>query len=131
MSIGNNGGQPTAYKDEYAEQARKLCLLGYTDLELADFFSVCEATINNWKHAHPQFLESIKSGKVFADTDVVTSLHDKAIDGDTTAMIFWLKNRQPKKWRDKQEIDMTAKVTTHQYEITTKDDDPDIGFTES
>jgi hypothetical protein len=105
------GGQPTAYKDVYAEQARKLCLLGYTDLEMADFFSVCEATINNWKLAHPEFLESIKKGKVFADTDVVTSLHDKALDGDTTAMIFWLKNRQPKKWRDKQEIKQEVNVT--------------------
>ena len=111
MSIGNNGGQPTAYKPEYPEQARKLCLLGYTDLELADFFSVCEATINNWKIAHPEFLESIKSGKVFADTDVVSSLHDKAIDGDTTAMIFWLKNRQPKMWRDKQEIKQELTVS--------------------
>jgi len=126
------GGHPTDYKPEYAEQARKLCLLGYTDKELADFFEVVEATINNWKHAHPEFLESIKNGKVFADTDVVTSLYDKATDGDTTAMIFWLKNRQPKKWRDKQEIDMTADVTTHQYEITTKEDiDDGIGFTES
>jgi hypothetical protein len=111
MSIGNNGGRPTDYDKAYPEQARKLCLLGYTDLEMADFFSVCEATINNWKIAHPEFLESIKKGKVFADTDVVTSLHDKALDGDTTAMIFWLKNRQPKKWRDKQEIKQEVNVT--------------------
>lgn len=125
------GGRPSDYKPEYAEQARKLCLLGYTDKEMGDFFTVTEQTINNWKIDHPEFFESIKKGKVFADTDVVTSLHDKAIDGDTTAMIFWLKNRQPKKWRDKQEIDMTADVTTHQYEITTKDDDSDVGFIES
>ena len=27
---------------------------------------------------------------------------------DTTAAIFWLKNRQPKKWRDKQEVEHTG-----------------------
>ena len=61
------GGHPTDYKPEYPEQARKLCLLGYTDVELAGFFEVCERTINNWKVEHPEFLQSIKSGKVEAD----------------------------------------------------------------
>ncbi len=38
-----------------------------TDEELGQFFGVCERTINNWKTAHPQFLQSIKRGKVIAD----------------------------------------------------------------
>ena len=122
--------RPTDYREEYAEQARKLCLLGYTDKQLADFFNVSEQTINTWKIKHPQFLESIKRGKEIADVNVVESLYKRAIgieydeielktDGkvkskrvvkkfippDTTAQIFWLKNRQPKSWRDKQEID--------------------------
>ncbi|MFQ0999781.1 hypothetical protein [Gilliamella sp. BG6] len=122
--------RPTNYREEYAEQARKLCLLGYTDKQLADFFNVSEQTINTWKTKHPQFLESIKKGKEIADVNVVESLYKRAIgieyeevelktDGankskrvikklippDTTAQIFWLKNRQPQKWRDKQEID--------------------------
>ena len=122
--------RPTNYRNEYAEQARKLCLLGYTDKQLADFFNVCEQTINTWKIKYPEFLGSIKKGKEFADTKVVESLYKRAIgieyeevelktDGqnkskrvvkklippDTTAQIFWLKNRQPKSWRDKQEID--------------------------
>jgi len=29
---------------------------------------------------------------------------------DTTAAIFWLKNRQPAKWREKQEVETTIKV---------------------
>ncbi|KAF1026169.1 MAG: hypothetical protein GAK29_01431 [Acinetobacter bereziniae] len=118
-------GRPTKYKEEYNEQAYKLCLLGHTDAELASFFEVSEATINNWKIDFPSFLESIKKGKEFADVDVVQSLYKRAtgmkltkqvvkesgivevedeIAPDTTAMIFWLKNRQPKKWRDKQDI---------------------------
>lgn len=122
--------RPTNYRNEYAEQARKLCLLGYTDKQLADFFGVNERTINRWKSDYPEFCQSIKKGKELADINVVESLYKRAIgieyeevelktDGqnkskrvvkklippDTTAQIFWLKNRQPKSWRDKQEID--------------------------
>lgn len=125
--------RPTKYQEAYAEQARKLCLLGYTDAELADFFEVSEATINNWKLEHPEFLESIKKGKAVADGDVASNLYHRAmgytakekreektaegfkevdaekhIPGDVTAMIFWLKNRQKDKWREKQEVNHTS-----------------------
>lgn len=125
--------RPTKYQEVYAEQARKLCLLGYTDVELADFFEVSEATINNWKHEFPEFLESIKKGKAVADGEVAAKLFHRAtgyehpeddirtVDGsivitptvkhyapDTTAAIFWLKNRQPKTWRDKQEVEQSG-----------------------
>lgn len=55
---------------EFNEQARKLCLLGATDSELADFFGVCERTINNWKSEFPAFLQSIDAGKISADAIV-------------------------------------------------------------
>lgn len=125
--------RPTKYQEAYAEQARKLCLLGYTDAELADFFEVSEATINNWKQEHPEFLESIKKGKAVADGDVASNLYHRAmgytakekreektaegfkevdaekhIPGDVTAMIFWLKNRQKDKWREKQDVNHTS-----------------------
>ena len=125
--------RPTKYQEANAEQARKLCLLGYTDAELADFFEVSEATINNWKLDHSEFLESIKKGKAVADGDVASNLYHRAmgytakekreektaegfkevdaekhIPGDVTAMIFWLKNRQKDKWREKQDVNHTS-----------------------
>lgn len=129
MATKKRVGRPSRYKQEYAEQARKLCLLGHTDAELADFFGVAESTINKWKKDHSEFSESIKRGKAVADSEVAAKLFHRATgyehpeddikscDGriivtptikhyppDTTAAIFWLKNRQSKKWRDKQEI---------------------------
>ena len=125
--------RPTKYQEAYAEQARKLCLLGYTDAELADFFEVSEATINNWKLEYPEFLESIKKGKAVADADVSDRLYQRAMGfvapdidirvienrivetplkkyypPDTTAAIFWLKNRQKDKWREKQDVNHTS-----------------------
>jgi 5-methylcytosine-specific restriction endonuclease McrA len=71
-------GQPTKYKIEYNEQVRKLCLLGATDKDLANFFDVCEKTIDNWKNTESQFLQSLKDGKINADSDIATSLYKRA-----------------------------------------------------
>lgn len=123
-------GRPSRYKAEYAEQAYKFCLLGATDARLGEFFSVSEQTINAWKVAHPLFLESIKRGKEIADAEIAHSLFQRAkgysheavkifnnqgeiivepytehYPPDTGAAMAWLKNRQPKDWRDKQEIE--------------------------
>lgn len=125
--------RPTDYRQEYAEQAHKLCLLGFTDKQLAAFFDVNESTINRWKQKYPEFCKSIKSGKVVADAQVAESLFKRAtgievtevevrddgkkkvkrvtrkhIPPDPTAQIFWLKNRQPELWRDKPTVENSA-----------------------
>ena len=53
-------GRPTKYDPKYIEQVYKLCLLGATDSDMANFFNISEATLNNWKIEYPEFLESIK-----------------------------------------------------------------------
>jgi hypothetical protein len=128
------GGRPTLYRPEYAEQALKLCRLGATDKELADFFGVHVDTVDDWKKAQPQFLLSLKEGKGMADAEVANKLFKRATgyehaavkisaspDGkehvteyveryppDTTAAIFWLKNRRPDLWRDKVQNELTG-----------------------
>ena len=117
-------GRPTKYRAVFAEQARKLCDLGATDAQLADFFGVCETTINTWKQEHPKFLASIKEAKECSDEEVVRALRKRAIgcsvpDSDvrvvngeltvtplrkhyppeTAACMAWLHNRQPGRWR--------------------------------
>ena len=136
FAVGNpGGGRPSVYKDEYAELAYNYCLLGAIDEELAGFFGVSETTINNWKKEHNDFSLALKRGKEIADARVAQALFHRAtgyshedIDikmyeggiietpytkhypPDATSAIFWLKNRQPKKWRDKQ-------VTEHEGAI--------------
>lgn len=129
-------GRPSKYKPEFAAQAAKLCELGATDAQLADFFCVSVSTVNLWKVQHPEFSESIKVPKDQADERVEQSLYRRALGyehdevdirvvanaivttpirkyypPDSTAMIFWLKNRKSTEWRDKQEQEHSGSVT--------------------
>lgn len=123
-------GRPTKYREEFAEQAYKLCLLGATDQEMADFFGVVLSTLNLWKLEVPEFSESITQGKTLADANVAERLYQRAMGythpedkifndsgtplivptlkhypPDTQAASLWLRNRQSAKWRDKQDVE--------------------------
>jgi hypothetical protein len=131
-------GRPTDFDPAYVEQAAKLCALGATDDEMADFFGIHRATLYRWKLDHPEFCDAIKSAKDIADERVERSLYQKATGynfteeqaikikkaqheeeievvevtkhspADTTAAIFWLKNRRKDLWRDKQEHELSG-----------------------
>ncbi|MDG6346377.1 helix-turn-helix domain-containing protein [Glaesserella parasuis] len=142
-STSKGRGRPTKYKSEYTTQVEKLCLLGATDKDIADFFDVDEATINRWKLEHSDFCESIKKGKMLADANVAERLYKRALGyeapdidirvienqivetplikhypPDPTSAIFWLKNRQPDKWRDKQIQEVSGTVTNQNINLS-------------
>ncbi len=121
-------GRPTKYKKDICEQATKLCAKGFTNQELADFFEVNIDTIYEWQKRHEAFSDALKSGKKYSDDKVMDSLYNRALGyefietkqedgdsgkkttittkqmaGDTTAQIFWLKNRRPDEWRNNPE----------------------------
>ena len=71
-------GRPSSFRPEFVEQARKLCELGATDLELADFFEVDVRTIYRWQAQEDAFCHALKAGKVAADERVTRSLYHRA-----------------------------------------------------
>lgn len=121
------------------EQAKKLCMLGATDSEIADFFEVDVRTIYRWKNENDEFCQALTVGKQAADARVVRSLYQRAVGyyvkeeqalkikkdqfeeeveivevekyvaPTDTSIVFWLKNRQPEAWRDKQQHELTGK----------------------
>lgn len=118
--------RPTKFNDSISELIVSLYEEGKTDAQVAEIVGVCEKTLNNWKGKHPEFLQALKRSKQAADELVEASLFRRAVgyshkavkilahEGqsweheylehyppDTTAAIFWLKNRQPDKWREK------------------------------
>lgn len=77
---------------------------GLTDEQLAGKLGINPATLYDWKNKYPKISEALKRGKEVVDYEVENALLNKALGGDTTAQIFWLKNRRPDKWRDKPEM---------------------------
>ena len=120
--------RPLTYRPEFCEQATKICALGATDPEIADFFEVNVRTVQRWRHDFPEFAEATRVGKDVADDRVERSLYHRAngytyetvkifmpagavepvivpytehIPPDPTSMIFWLKNRRRWQWSDR------------------------------
>ncbi len=125
--------RPSKFKPEFIAQAEKLCKLGATDMELADFFEVEVRTLYRWKAENAEFCQALKSGKDEADDRVERSLYARAngyehdevdirvVGGeivqtpirkyyppDTTAAIFWLKNRRAAEWREVKAVELTG-----------------------
>jgi len=124
--------RPEKWKPEYTRIAEHACKLGATDHDVADMLGVSVRTLYNWRLTKPELAKAMVSGKQPADDRVERSLYQRAIGyeqeevkifmpanatapvyakftakyaPDTTACIFWLKNRRPEQWRDKPEGD--------------------------
>lgn len=107
---------------------------GLTDEQLAHNMGISRDTLYAWKNKYPDISDALKRGKEVVDIQVENALLKRAlgydyqeervevsedkgrkvvqtikhIPADTTAGIFWLKNRRPDKWRDKPEPEADA-----------------------
>lgn len=77
---------------------------GLTDEQIAHNIGINTATLYDWKKKYPNISNALKKGKEVVDFAVENALLKKALSGDTTAMIFWLKNRKQLKWRDRHDV---------------------------
>lgn len=102
----------TTYKDWEAEE--KILLLqgwarnGLTNEQIASNMDIVVSTLWEWRKKSPKISNALKIGKDEADIQVENALYKAALEGNTTAMIFWLKNRRSKDWRDKIQQEVTT-----------------------
>ncbi len=106
---------------------------GLTNEQIAEKLGVSKTTFYKMLKEHSELSELLKKGKEVVDYEVENALLKKALgytvtlkkekvtkDGDvveieeeihipadTTAQIYWLNNRKPKQWRNKQEVDLS------------------------
>ena len=77
---------------------------GLTDEQIAKNIGIAVSTLYDWKSRFPEFSKALKKGKEVVDFEVENALLKSALEGNTTAQIFWLKNRKRDKWKDKPEL---------------------------
>lgn len=108
---------------------------GLIDEQIAENIGITTSTLYEWKKKYPEISETLKKGKEVVDIQVENALLKRALgytyeeiktengpDGtkktvtvkevvpDTTAQIFWLKNRRPDRWRDKQDVEHSGQI---------------------
>lgn len=118
-------GRESSFNYQVKRKILTLAKNGKTDAQIAEVIGIHPQTLRRWKGRFPAFVEALKESKQKADSLVEASLYRRAtgyyhpeeklfvVGGkikrvevlrhyppDTTAAIFWLKNRQPKAWRD-------------------------------
>ena len=125
-------GRPTKYKPEYVQFAKPLAKSGATDADLADAFQVRISTVRLWMNIYFEFSEAIRVEKDAANKRVERSLYERAngynyeavkvfmpagskqpvivhyiehCPPDVGAAFIWLKNRDPDRWRDVQNVE--------------------------
>lgn len=112
---------------------------GLTDEQIANNIGIRRPTLYDWKNKYPDISDSLKKGKEVIDRQVENALLKRAlgyeyvettkeltdlgltvtkqvikqVSPDTTAQIFWLKNRKPKEWRDKKETEVTGNLNVN------------------
>lgn len=127
--------RPEKWEDRFVAIAAAVCRLGATDEDLAGILGVSVRTVNYWKSSRPDFQAALKVGKEEADDRVQRALYHRAVGyeqdavkifmpagavepvyapykeriaPDTTAAIFWLKNRRPTEWRDRSAVELSG-----------------------
>ncbi|HIZ80703.1 MAG TPA: helix-turn-helix domain-containing protein [Candidatus Mediterraneibacter pullistercoris] len=105
---------------------------GLTDEQIAENIGVTAKTLYDWKKRYSNICESLKRGKEVVDRQVENALLKRALgytyeeityEGgvetkrvvkevvpDTTAQIFWLKNRKREAWADRQNIELSQPI---------------------
>ena len=105
---------------------------GLTDEQIATNMGIRRQTLYDWIKKHPVISDTLKKGKEIVDRQVENALLKRALGyeydevtteygketkritkqvvPDTTAQIFWLKNRKPDVWRDKKDVELTGSV---------------------
>lgn len=96
---------------------------GLIDVQIAENMGIAASTLYRWKNEHKEISEALKRGKEVVDYQVENALLNNALNGHTTAQIFWLKNRRPDKWRDKQDLEHSGGINVqNQYENMTEEE---------
>lgn len=116
------------------ELAEQYARDGLINKEIADKLGISTSTLYNWQKKYVEFSEALKKGKQVVDAKVEKALLKRALGydyeeikvtvnesgqkkvektkkqvrPDTTAQIFWLKNRLPDKWRDKRNVEIES-----------------------
>jgi len=130
-------GRPKKYANNWPKKAFEFAAKGLTERQISLRLGISQETLINYKSEYSEFSEAIKRGQQESIDKVENSLFKRAVGyeytetkieksgdyektiktkkkviPDTTAQIFFLKNRRAEIWREKQDIAHSGKIDT-------------------
>ena len=69
--------------------------------DIAAKMGISVTTVYDWMNKNPKIAAAIKKGRDKSIDMVENALFKSAINGNVTAMIFYLKNRAPERYKDR------------------------------
>lgn len=134
-TVEKKAGRPSSFTDKLVLAILEFAKTGATDAQIAVKFGIAESTLYAWKGKYPTFAEALRDAKDMADELVEMALFQRAVgyqhpdlhfsayEGvvtatpyvkclppDTSAATFFLKNRQPEKYRDAQKVEISGEM---------------------
>lgn len=103
------GRPPFEITEDVLKKTEALASQGLTRDQIASVLGVSESTIYKTQRENSQFLQAIKDGQAKGVATISNALFNNAKNGNITAQIFYLKNRAPGEWKDKQDHELTGK----------------------
>ena len=92
------------------DKVERLAAQGLTLAQIAASFGFSEAVIYKRKRNDEQLVQSLQRGKAKGIAEISNALFQTALEGNTTAQTFYLKNRDPENWSDRQQLDALVAV---------------------
>lgn len=93
---------------------------GLTFEQIANNIGINVVTLREWRKKEPTISTTLKKGREVVDYEVENALLKSALEGNTTAQIFWLKNRRKQQWRDKIEYETNTDELNKVKELLSK-----------
>lgn len=93
---------------------------GLTFEQIANNIGINVVTLREWRKKEPTISTALKKGREVVDYEVENALLKSALEGNTTAQIFWLKNRRKMQWRDKVEYETNTDELNKVKELLSK-----------
>ncbi len=108
MKNKKRGRKKIEITEEIIEVAYNAASRGMTKEQIAQQIGIGYRTLFEKIEEYPQLLQAIKEGQANGIGDITNALYQSALDGNTTAQIFYLKNRAG--WKDKQEVEHSGSI---------------------
>lgn len=116
-------GKSKRYRSERISRIDTIALVGALSAG-ADVALACRAlnlplaVVYRKMQRDEPFRRKMNEARAVADGAVVARLYDKACSGDVASMIFWLKNRRPKEWRERPDESRQPGTRNYNFNLT-------------